>query len=56
MLYEVITGVPAVTALDWWESAGFERVAVHCVPARHWSRRGLFDENATLWSGWVIVA
>jgi N-acyl-phosphatidylethanolamine-hydrolysing phospholipase D len=48
-------GVPAVTALDWWESVRFERVMVHCVPARHWSRRGLFDENATLWSGWVVV-
>ena len=48
-------GIAAVTALDWWESAPFERVAVHCVPARHWSRRGLFDENATLWSGWVVT-
>jgi N-acyl-phosphatidylethanolamine-hydrolysing phospholipase D len=48
-------GIAAVTELDWWDSAPFERVAVHCVPARHWSRRGLFDENETLWSGWVVT-
>lgn len=24
------------------------------VPARHWSRRGLFDKNKSLWGGWVI--
>jgi N-acyl-phosphatidylethanolamine-hydrolysing phospholipase D len=48
-------GITAVTELDWWESAPFERLTVHCVPARHWSRRGLFDENETLWSGWVVA-
>jgi N-acyl-phosphatidylethanolamine-hydrolysing phospholipase D len=48
-------GIAAVTELDWWESAPFERVTVHCVPARHWSRRGLFDENETLWSGWAVT-
>jgi N-acyl-phosphatidylethanolamine-hydrolysing phospholipase D len=48
-------GITAVTELDWWESAAFESVTVHCVPARHWSRRGLFDENETLWSGWVVT-
>lgn len=47
-------GITAVTELDWWQAAPFERVTVHCVPARHWSRRGLFDENETLWSGWVV--
>jgi hypothetical protein len=28
---------------------------VHCVPAKHWSQRGLFDRNRALWSGWVVV-
>ena len=48
-------GIAAVTELDWWDSAGVGRVTLTCVPARHWSRRGLFDENETLWSGWVVV-
>jgi N-acyl-phosphatidylethanolamine-hydrolysing phospholipase D len=48
-------GITAVQELDWWDSTSVRGVHVHCVPARHWSRRGLFDENATLWSGWVVV-
>lgn len=42
------------TELDWWESVRVGDATVHCVPARHWSRRGLFDLNDALWSGWVI--
>lgn len=32
--------------------------AVTCtfVPAHHWSQRGLFDKNKSLWGGWVIQA
>jgi N-acyl-phosphatidylethanolamine-hydrolysing phospholipase D len=48
-------GITTVTELDWWDSTSVERVTIHCVPARHWSRRGLFDENETLWSGWVVT-
>jgi L-ascorbate metabolism protein UlaG (beta-lactamase superfamily) len=29
-------------------------VTVRFVPSQHWSRRGLSDENATLWGGFVI--
>jgi N-acyl-phosphatidylethanolamine-hydrolysing phospholipase D len=48
-------GIDGVTELDWWQSAAVDEVTVHCVPARHWSRRGLFDENDTLWSGWAVT-
>ena len=27
---------------------------IHCVPAQHFSSRGIFDRNATLWCGYVI--
>lgn len=49
-------GIDAVEELDWWETRAVKQVEVHCVPAQHWSRRGLFDENRALWSGWVVTA
>lgn len=48
-------GIGPVEELDWWESRQVGDVAVHCVPARHWSQRGLTDFSQTLWSGWVVV-
>lgn len=48
-------GIADVDELDWWEHRTFGRVAVHCVPAQHWSARGLGDRNETLWSGWAVV-
>jgi N-acyl-phosphatidylethanolamine-hydrolysing phospholipase D len=44
-----------VEELDWWESRVVGNVTITCVPARHWSQRGLGDMNRTLWSGWVVV-
>ena len=29
-------------------------VRVHCVPAQHFSGRGLTDRNRRLWAGWVV--
>ncbi len=43
-----------VIVLDWWESAELEAARVTLVPSRHWSRRGLFDTNESLWGGYVI--
>jgi N-acyl-phosphatidylethanolamine-hydrolysing phospholipase D len=42
------------TELDWWESAEVAGVRVHCVPAQHFSGRGLGDENRRLWASWVV--
>ena len=43
------------TDLDWWESASLANgVRVHCVPAQHFSSRGLTDRDANLWCGFVI--
>ena len=42
------------TELGWWESTSVKGVKVTFVPAQHWSRRGPFDTNATLWGGFVI--
>jgi L-ascorbate metabolism protein UlaG (beta-lactamase superfamily) len=40
--------------LGWWRTARVRDVRVTFVPAQHWSRRGLFDTNQTLWGGFVI--
>jgi L-ascorbate metabolism protein UlaG (beta-lactamase superfamily) len=43
------------TDLDWWESAPLtDDVRVHCVPAQHFSSRGLGDRDANLWCGFVL--
>lgn len=47
-------GVAPVEELDWWESRRVGGVVVTCVPAQHWSARGLFDRDRTLWSGWAV--
>ena len=44
-----------VTQLDWRESAVYnDSLTIHCVPAQHFSGRGIFDRNATLWAGYVL--
>jgi N-acyl-phosphatidylethanolamine-hydrolysing phospholipase D len=44
-----------VTELDWWEQTQMGPVTVHCVPARHFSGRGLLDRNRRLWAGFVVT-
>jgi L-ascorbate metabolism protein UlaG (beta-lactamase superfamily) len=48
-------GLPKVVELDWWERADVDGLAITFVPAQHWSRRGLLDEDQTLWGGFVIA-
>jgi N-acyl-phosphatidylethanolamine-hydrolysing phospholipase D len=40
--------------LGWWETTEVPGGRVHCVPARHFSGRGLFDRNRRLWAGFVV--
>jgi L-ascorbate metabolism protein UlaG (beta-lactamase superfamily) len=48
-------GLRRVEELDWWHrfdtGAGVE---VTMTPARHFSRRGLFDTNRSLWGGFLL--
>ncbi len=50
-------GVPAerVFGFNWWESARIGGVRLECLPARHFSGRGLLDANKTLWSSWAFI-
>jgi L-ascorbate metabolism protein UlaG (beta-lactamase superfamily) len=49
-------GVPPrqIRELSWWEQSRFDALTFICVPARHFSGRGLFDRNESLWAGWII--
>src|SRR2546422_8394 len=49
-------GLPMpVRQLGWWDADQVTaNVRVSFVPSQHWSRRGLFDVNQTLWGGFVI--
>ena len=49
-------GAKQVQELDWWDRRDDTDFEIHCVPAQHWSARGLFDRNRTLWSGWMVRA
>jgi N-acyl-phosphatidylethanolamine-hydrolysing phospholipase D len=40
--------------LAWWQSALVAGATVTCVPARHFSGRGLGDRNRRLWAGFVV--
>ena len=39
---------------DWWEETSLEKIKFIATPAQHFSGRGLFDRNCTLWASWVI--
>jgi len=43
-----------VLELDWGDSLPLAQNTIHCVPALHFSARGIFDRNRTLWCGYVI--
>jgi L-ascorbate metabolism protein UlaG (beta-lactamase superfamily) len=45
-----------VTELDWGESLPVGATMIHSAPAVHFSARGLFDRNRTLWCGYVVEA
>lgn len=54
-LYLNNESISNTTALDWWDSEAIsDSLNVTSVPAQHFSARGLFDRNKTLWSGYVL--
>lgn len=48
-------GISNVVELDWWDDTNLNNmISIQAVPAQHFSGRGIFDRNATLWCGYVI--
>jgi L-ascorbate metabolism protein UlaG (beta-lactamase superfamily) len=47
--------ISGATDLDWWDEVEInENITVQAVPAQHFSGRGMFDRDATLWCGYVL--
>jgi L-ascorbate metabolism protein UlaG (beta-lactamase superfamily) len=46
--------IESVYELDWGESLAIYGYTIHCVPALHFSARGILDRTKTLWCGYVI--
>ncbi|PLT48032.1 Outer membrane protein romA [Paenibacillus pasadenensis] len=44
----------AIRECDWSESVTLQGLTLTCAAARHFSGRGLFGRNSTLWCSWVI--
>ena len=50
-------GIPKekIVELNWWDEFQPNRnLTIAATPAQHFSGRGLFDRNSTLWASWVI--
>ena len=46
--------IESVHELDWGESLAISGFTIHCVPALHFSARGILDRNKALWCGYVV--
>ncbi|WP_255322830.1 MBL fold metallo-hydrolase [Lysobacter sp. K5869] len=44
-----------VRQFDWWQGTQIDGVRFIATPAQHFSGRGLFDGDATLWASWTIL-
>ena len=38
----------------WWEDITIDEFTFTFTPVQHWSARGLFDRNESLWGGWFM--
>jgi len=48
-------GVTGAKDIDWWQEVEINTLLkIQSVPAQHFSGRGTFDRDATLWCGYVI--
>jgi L-ascorbate metabolism protein UlaG (beta-lactamase superfamily) len=45
-----------ITELSYGETLHFDELIFTCTPNQHFSGRGLFDRNKTLWCSWVITS
>ncbi|MCB1116042.1 MAG: MBL fold metallo-hydrolase [Chlamydiia bacterium] len=51
-------GIHQVIEMEWWQKESLqvkgEEIRIVAVPTQHFSGRGIFDKNTTLWAGYVV--
>ena len=47
-------GAKKVVEMDWWEMHEFAGMKITSIPANHFSGRGLFDRDKSLWCGYTL--
>lgn len=51
-------GITRVTECMWWDTCTIThantQLTLQFLPAHHWSQRGLFDRNKSLWGSWLL--
>ena len=47
-------GAADVAEVDWWEEFSANGIKIVFLPSQHWSRRGLFDTNKSLWGSFLV--
>lgn len=47
-------GIQNVRAMDWWQEEMIKGTRIVFAPAQHWSARGLWDKNKSLWGSFYI--
>ena len=54
----VARGFTNVTEMNWWDEVvldhNSQQLKLTFLPASHWTSRGLFDINKSLWGSWMI--
>jgi len=43
-----------IVTMDWWEQHQYNKVKITSIPANHFSARGMFDRDKTLWCGYQV--
>ena len=47
-------GLTNVQEFLWWEERIIKNTTFTFTPVQHWSKRGLYDRNKSLWGGWFM--
>lgn len=50
----VKAGLTHVFEMGWWDTKQISKTTFHFTPVQHWSKRGFFDRNKSLWGGWFV--